>query len=224
MKNSTSFAKLGCVTAILSLAAFCASTRADDMVRYKARPGASSVRIDGDSSVHRWDMEGSIIGGYIEIPAKISLDSTVGDIPGISADGKIPIHAETQIPVSDYKNAHYDGMTEVMQEAMGAKDFPYIEYHLTEITLKQPHAANMPFQFTATGSLSLHGVTNKISMPVTIESVDKTKLKIIGKDIPINMVDYGIKPPVKAAIFTTKPDVNISFEWIVGLPKPAAPK
>jgi YceI-like domain len=224
MKNLSAFLKLGCVAVILTLPAFGTIVRAEDMVRYKARPGASNVRIDGDSSAHRWDMEGSLIGGFIEIPTKVTLDSTMADVPGIPTDGKIPIHADTLIPVTDFKNAHFDGMTEVMREAMGANDFPQIAYHLTEITLKLPHAANTPFQFNAVGTLSLHGVTNKITMPVTIETVDKTKLKIVGKDIPINMVDYGIKPPVKFGLFITKPDITISFEWVVGLPKPAAPK
>jgi polyisoprenoid-binding protein YceI len=224
MKNSSAFLKIGCVAAILSAAAIATVARAEDMVRYLAYPVGDSVRIEGEASIHHWDMEASIISGFIEIPAQIKLDSTLADVAGIPADGKIPIHAETHMPVTDFKNTHFDGMTEVMQDAMGAKDFPEIEYHLTEITLKQPHAANTPFQFNATGNLSLHGVTNKISMPVTIESLDKMKLKIVGKDIPISMVDYGIKPPVKAAIFTTKPDVKISFEWIVRPPKNAAAK
>jgi YceI-like domain len=222
MKNlSAGLLKSQIFAAALGLLTLASVAHAADVVRYKARPNGSSVRIDGAANVHNWDMEGSIISGFVELPAGVVLDSSLAAVAGLPANGKIPIHAEARMPVTSIKS-HSEGMDEVMQQAMDATNSPYIEYHLAEMTLKQPHEAGKPFEFDATGELSLHGVTNKITMPVTIETVDKTKLKIVGNGIPIDMTDYGVKPPVKLALFITKPGVKISFEWIVGLPKSVA--
>ena len=192
------------------------SARAADFVRYKAKPVGSSVRIDGAANIHDWEMEGSLISGYLDVPAGVTLDSSLAAIAGAS-DGKVMAQAEVAIPVTSILNTKYSGMSEVMQQAMNAADHPRIQYHLTEMTLKQPHAAATPFQFDTKGELTVNGVTNKVSFPVSIENADKGKLKISATGIPIKMPDYGVKPPVKAGIFITEPDVKISFTWIVGL-------
>jgi len=105
---------------------------------------------------------------------------------------------------------------------MHATDFPSIKYQATEMTLKQPHTAGTPFQFDTKGELSIDGVTNAIAMPVSIETIDKGKLKVTASGIPVKMTDFKIKPPTKMGLFVTDPDVKISFEWVVGLPAKAA--
>ena len=61
-------------------------------------------------------------------------------------------------------------------------------------------------------------------MPVSIESMEKGQLKISAVDVPVKMTDYQVKPPVKAGLFVTTPDVKISFDWVVGLSKAAPVK
>ena len=218
LRSSVIFTTMGCLLALA------VSARAEELVRYKAKPLGSLVRIEGSANVHDWTMEGTLISGYLEVPVGVVLDSSLAEVAGATG-GKVIAHAEVAIPVNSVKNGKYDAMDEVMLEAMGAKDYPRINFHLTEMTLKQPHTAGTPFQFDAKGKLSLHGVTNKISMPVTIESVDKMKLKVIGAAVPVNMTDYKIRPPVKLGLFITQPEVKISFTWIVGLAnKPVAAK
>jgi hypothetical protein len=208
--------------ALTSLIAASASARAQDFVRYKTKPQGNKVRIDGAANVHDWAMEGTLIGGFLEVPASVTLDSAQADLAG-APDGKLKANAEVSIRVSSVKNTDgFEGMDNVMQVAMNAATYPWIKYHLTEMTLKQPHAAGTPFQFDTKGELSFNNVTNKISVPVTIESFDKTKLKVVGTAIPVSMTDYGVKPPVKAGIFTTQPGVKISFTWVVGLSAKAA--
>jgi polyisoprenoid-binding protein YceI len=126
---------------------------------------------------------------------------------------KLAAHAEVSIPVNSVQSGT-DGMDSVMQQAMDAKDYPRIVYSLTELTFKGPHTPNTPFQFEAKGELSLNGVTNKITMPVTIENADKKKLKITGS-APLKMTDFKVPPPVKLGIFTTVDAVTITFEWIL---------
>jgi polyisoprenoid-binding protein YceI len=170
-------------------------------------------------------MEGNIIGGWLEVPATVILDSSQASLAG-APDGKVKAKAHVQIPVTPIANAKWDGMSQVMQDAMDAKSFPYIIFELTDMTLKQPHAAGKPFEFEAKGELAVHGVTNKITMPVTIESLDKTRLKVSAEKIPLSMPDFKVTPPVKAGIFITKPDITITFDWFIAAPaaKAGAPK
>ena len=209
------------LTVAACCAAFTLAARADDMVRYKAKPVGSLVHIDGAANVHDWTMEGTIIGGYLEVPASVVLDSSQAALAG-APDGKVKAIGEVSIPVTSLKNGKYEGMDEVMLGAMDAANFPRIQYHLATMTLKQPHAAATPLQFDTTGELIIKGVTNKVSFPISIETVDKGKLKITAAPIPIKMTDYGVQPPVKYGLFITEPGVKISFTWAVALPAKAA--
>src|ERR1022692_4369505 len=139
------------------------------MVRYGAKPG-SKVSIAGTSTIHDWTMDGQLIGGFMEVPAGTQFDQSKAALSGVSG-GKLDARGETSIPVRAMKSGH-DGMDEVMQQAMNEKDHPKIQYRLTEMTLKEPHAPATPFAFDTKGELIVNGVTNVISMPVSIESVD----------------------------------------------------
>jgi hypothetical protein len=166
------------MVALASILLLGVSAHAQDMVRYRARPSTNTlVRVNGSANIHDWEMEGNIIGGYLDVPASVILDSTQAALAG-APDGKVAAKAHVQIPVTSIVNAKYDGMSQVMQDAMDAKTFPQIVFDLSDLTLKQPHAAGTPFQFEVKGELMVHGVTNKITMPVTIESLDKTRLKV----------------------------------------------
>jgi polyisoprenoid-binding protein YceI len=193
------------------------SARAQEMVRYRARPSSNTlVRINGSANIHEWEMEGNLIGGYLELPAGVTLDSSKADVAG-AVDGKINAKVNVSIPVTSVVNAKYEGMSQAMQDAMEAATYPRIIYTLSELKLKQPHAAGTPLQFDATGDLAIHGVTNKISIPVTIENFGKNELKIHALNVPVKMTEYKVKPPVKGGIFVTYPDVKITFDWIVGM-------
>ena len=116
-----------------------------------------------------------------------------------------------------------EGMDEVMREAMNAKEYRTIKFHLTEMTMKEPHAAGTPLEFNTTGDLAVAGVTNKISMPVRIENGEKANLKVTGS-VPMRMTDYQVKPPVKMGVFRTTNEITVSFEWVIIPPKAAAAK
>ncbi|MFO1488461.1 MAG: YceI family protein [Verrucomicrobiota bacterium] len=203
---------------LAALGLLAVSATAADMVRYNGKPG-SKVAIAGTSTIHDWTMDGQIISGFFEVPAGVEFDQSKAGLPGVEG-GKLAAHVETSIPVRSLKSGH-DGMDEVMQQAMNEKTFPKIQYKLTEMTLKEPHAAGTPFQFDTKGELAVNGVTNSIALPVTVESFDKTKLKVAGK-IPLKMTDYKVKPPAPAiglGMIKTGDEVTISFEWLVAQPK-----
>jgi polyisoprenoid-binding protein YceI len=201
-----------------ALLVLAAPLRAADVTRYEAKPG-SKVRIEGTSTIHDWTMEGQIIGGDLELPAGVKLDQSQAALAGVTG-GKLAARVAASIPVRSLKSGK-SGMDEVMQEAMNAKEHPKIQYQLGEMILREPHAAGTPFQFETKGELVVNGVTNQIALPVSIENVDESRLKVSGS-IPLKMTDFKVKPPaptIGLGLIKTGDEVKISFEWLVALPE-----
>jgi hypothetical protein len=210
MKKFPSFvAALGfCLVPILS---------SDAQTRYNTQPRGNAVRVDGTSTAHDWEMAGGIIGGYVEFGPGVTLDKTQAAPGGLQGD-KIPAKAHAIIPVSTIhsKAEHLpEVMDDLMQKSLKAGDFPRIEFTLTEMTFKGPHAAGAPFDAEAAGELVIAGATNKVSFPITIEPLDEGKIKVSGS-APVKMTAYGISPPAPVlAIGTLRcgDDVKVLFDW-----------
>ncbi len=197
---------------------FLASTiPATAQTHYASQPKGSSVKVDGTSSLHDWEMEGTLIGGFIEFGAGVQLDPAQTTVAGIQGD-KVPAKAHVIIPVrSIHSKADHmpDVMDHLMQDAMKEAQFPRIEFILTDMTFKGPHAAGKPFDFNIAGDLVISGVTNKATFPITIECLDAGQLKVSGA-APVKMPDYGITPPAPSfglGLMKTGPDVKIIFDW-----------
>ncbi len=190
------------LVAVLAVAA--SIVVAEDWTRYASQPGGSKVKIEGTSTIHDWVMEGLIIVGYVE------LDPSFNAAP---KPGKVMARAQISMPVRSFKSGK-DEMDNVMQQAMKQDAHPKIEYRLTEMSLKEaPKSPEGPYQLDTKGELTVAGVTNKISMLVSMERVDKAKLKFSGS-APLKMTDFGVKPPVKLGVFRTGDEIKIRFEWL----------
>jgi len=184
--------------------------------RYNTQPAGTTVKIAGTSSLHDWEMEGSTIGGYIELGPGVNLGKDLT----IRADleNKVPAKVRVIIPVSTIhsKADHLPGtMDDLMQKAMKADDFRTIEYNLTEMTIKGPHVAGKPFDFDTKGELVIAGKTNQVSFPVTIEPLDDGKIKVVGA-APVKMTDYGVTPPAPnfgLGMMKCGDAVTIKFDW-----------
>jgi len=100
-----------------------------------------------------------------------------------------------------------------MKEHMKFEQHKVIEYKVLELTPKAGAAG----QFDAKGTLTIAGVTKTNSMPVTIERVENTKLKVVGKTA-LKMTDFGIKPPAPdiagISLIRTGDEVKLTFEWV----------
>jgi hypothetical protein len=185
--------------------------------RYNTQPVGNLVRVDGTSSAHDWEMDGTVIGGYVEFAAGVTLDKSQPAPAGLEGD-KLPAKGHAIIPVSAIhsKAEHLpEVMDGLMQKNMKAADFPRIEYTLKELTFKGPHAAGEPFHFDAAGELLIAGVTNKVSFPVTIEALEGGKIKISGT-APVKMTAYGVEPPTPnfgLGLMKCGDDVKILFDW-----------
>ena len=201
--------------------AFVLGAQAQEMTRYSAVPGKSKVRIDGTSTIHDWTIESQLIGGYVELDSSFPTDPAQKP----PAPGKVNAKVDVNIAVRQLKSGK-KSMDEVMFQAMKQQTFPRIQYRLTEMVLQElPKVAGAPLQFATKGELTVAGVTNKISMPVTMERVEKTKLKFTGTT-PLKMTSFGIVPPapkVALGLISTGDDVKITFEWLTAIPAKPAP-
>ncbi|HEX4119258.1 MAG TPA: YceI family protein [Verrucomicrobiae bacterium] len=186
---------------------------------YSTQPTGCDIKIDGTSSLHDWEMEGSLIGGFIEFGPGVVLDPTQTGITGIqgntvSAKAKIIIPVDAIHSKADHMP---DTMDRLMQQALKESDFPRIVFVLTGLTFKGPHAVGKPFNFDATGNLAIAGKTNVVTFPVKIECPEEGKLKISGS-VPVKMTDYGVTPPAPnfgLGLMKVGEDVQIIFDWMV---------
>jgi len=185
--------------------------------RYSSQPKGTSVKIDGTSTAHDWEMEGTMIGGYIEFGAGVKLDAAATDIPGVQ-DGKVPVKVKALIPVRQVRSKaehRPDIMDGLMCEHLKEDQFPRIEYTLTEMTFKGPHAANTPFTMDTTGSLQIAGVTNLVSFPITITVLDDSKIKV-NAVVPLKMTAFKVDPPapnIGLGLMRCGDDIKIIIDW-----------
>ena len=196
---------------LITVSLFAASLAfgADQMTKYDAKPG-SKVTLDGTSSVHDWTVESTIIGGSMEL----------GFDPANPTAGKVPAKVTATVPVRSLKSKGKidpKRMEEVMQETMKMPVAHRIEYQLTELVLKAaPKSPTEPLQFDSKGQLSMAGVTNQISMPITMERLEGNKLKSKG-NVTLKMTAFGMKPPspkILLGMISTGDDVKVNFEWV----------
>ncbi len=189
--------------------------------RLYALPGAGvKVRIEGTSSVHDWQMESHIIGGYVEAGANFPTQ------PGQELKaGKADARVEARIPVRTLKSIEKDGrpysdtMDQVVYEHLKEESNHFIWFFLKELVLKEtPKTKDAPYVFDSKGDLVVAGVTNLISMPVYITPLGNNKVKITGT-VAVKMTDFKVEPPSPKGIgflIKTGDEVKLFFEWVVG--------
>jgi hypothetical protein len=198
---------------------------AGQTTRFDSKPGTLKVRIEGTSNIHDWQVEGKLIGGYLEVGPGFPVE------PGQAATpGKVQAKVETFIPVRSMASVEKDGkpystkMDDIMYEKLKAQEFPRIFYRLTELTLKEPaKSKDAPYVFDAKGELAVAGVTNTISMPVNITPLGEGRLRVTGS-VGVKMTDFKIEPPAPAlalGMIKTGDDVKLIFDWTVAQRKAA---
>lgn len=193
------------------------SVQAAEQTKYYGRSG-SKMRMEGTSTIHDWQVEGTLISGFLEVGPDFPTE------PGQSATpGKVDAHADLFMTVRSLKSVEKDGkpysdrMDEVMYEHLRATTNPKILFHLTDLTLKEAaKSKDAPYLFEAQGQLAVAGVTNAVTMPVSILPLGDKKLKVSGKTT-LKMTDFKVEPPNPLGLgIKTGDPVNISFDWMVG--------
>ncbi len=203
---------------VLGIACFCgqAKERAEQVVadsgRYDSVPG-SKVTIQGNSNISDWRAEGNIIVGFLEVGS---------GFPQLPPGGaRIKGRAELFIPVKNLKavgrtwEPDNEQITTVMQRTLRAQDHPRISFSLSSLTAAPTErSTDSRGKFDAIGDLVIAGVTNTVSMPVSVEVVARTALRISGKT-KVKQSDFKLRPPSSIMDWFDNDTVSIEFEWRV---------
>ena len=193
----------------LSAALLClaSAASAQNLVRFESQPG-SKLRMDGTSTIHEWHAESQLLGGFIE------LDAALVDAPDKLKPGKVVAKGETFVAVRSLKCSSGKAMDAVMQEAMKEKENPRIAFKLVELTLKDVKGTAV--NFDAKGTLTVSGVTQDITFPVTMQRrVDQSRVSFSGA-AAMKMTDFKITPPAPTSalgLIKTGDEVKLTFEW-----------
>jgi len=180
--------------------------------------GKSKVRIEGTSTIHDWQVEGSLIGGSLELGPNFPKS------PDQAKPGKLDVRAQVFIPVSSLKSVKADGtpystaMDDIMHEKLLKAKHPRILYTLQELTLKEGGAKEAgQFEAEAVGDLVVAGVTNRVTFPVQIQVHPDNHVTVKG-EVALKMTDFKIEPPapkIALGLIKTGDDVKVKFQWEV---------
>ncbi len=223
MKTEMKTARLLSATLLL-LPLASLSLGAAEMTRYDARSG-SKMRIEGTSVVHDWRAESPLILGFLEVGPGFPTEPGQTVTPGkIEARGEARVMVNTLLSKKENGDPYESKMDDKMHDMLKMDTYPMIVFRLTELTLKEaPRSKDDPYLFDSKGELAVAGVTNQLSMVVSIFPLADKKLKISGT-APLKMTDFKIEPATLILpAFKTSEDVKIKFEWMLGQKKPAAP-
>ena len=87
------------------------------------------------------------------------------------------------------------------KQAIETAKFPFAEFKLVDpILIKEVPSENQIININARGTLTLHGVTNYIEMPL-IGKLSSNQLFIIGS-LPIQFIDYDIAKPSSRSVLS----------------------
>ena len=159
---------------------------------YRVDPGASVVRFDAKAFMHDFQGKTSSIQGIIRLR---DLDRLA------DAEACVRIDAaslETGISARDgiMRDEHLETAT-----------FPVIDFLLTRV--EAPRRQSSGWEFTARGTLSLHGVSREIVLPLQARQTGDL-LRLTG-EVPVRMTDYRIRIP-KFLFFTVEDQVVVSID------------
>ncbi len=194
--------------------ALAAQTEAADVLRYEGLPSGSKVRMDGDSSIHKWYAESTLVSGFLEF----AKDFKLADVK----PGPVQAKVEAAIPVRTLKCSSGKAMDNVMYDAMKVKEFPRIEYRLQSLECKAAAAEKVPAKFEAKGQLVVMGTTNPVTLKVTIEAPAPDRLLVkMTEKVRMTMTSFKITPPklsfLGIGMITTDDNVDIVFEWLTAV-------
>jgi hypothetical protein len=201
----------------LSLALLAALTACGaDETLYRAASG-SKMRIEGTSTIHDWQAEGTVVGGLLKAGAGFP-----GEPGQAATPGKLDAQADIRLPIRSLTSVESDGkpyssaMDKVMWEHLHEDEHPQITFHLTGFVLKEaPASKDAPYVCDATGELVINAVTNTASFSINVLPLGDGKLKITGTT-KVKMTDFKVDPPNPANLgIKTGDDVKIIFTWMV---------
>jgi polyisoprenoid-binding protein YceI len=130
--------------------------------------------------------------------AQIGANTAVGRTPGVS--GSLVLHGsivESADVTADLTTLQSDDSRrdgQLVRQGIETGTYPTAEFKLTQpIDLGSVPADGATTTATATGDLTLHGVTNSVQVPLTVTR--SGDVVAVTSGIVVNFADYDITPP-----------------------------
>ena len=205
MKRSLSIAV---VIALAAVGAF-----AQQPLRFSSAEG-SEVRVDGDSTLHKWTVRGRQIDGTIEFQVDVPKDAPASQIvDAIVANPRVA--AKASVPVTTLKSTKNDkGMDNKMYGALNSKNNPKLYYELTEVGAVRRESPTR-FAIDTKGKLTVAGTTCVLATPMNVELTADRTIVVTAK-FATQMTDFGVKPPVAlGGMVKSHNKVVVTVRWSV---------
>lgn len=189
------------------------TARAGQSVHFASAEG-SEVKVDGDSTLHKWTVKGRQIDGTIdfqvEVPEKASAEQVVD---AIVANPRVV--AKASLPAKTLKSTKNDkGMDDKMYGALNVKQFPTMSYELTEVTGVRREGPTR-FAIDTKGKLTVSGTTCTLAVPMNVE-LTSNRTMMITTQFGTKMTDFNVKPPVALGGMVKSFDkVTVTVKWSV---------
>ena len=162
---------------------------------YKVIPQNSTMKIEGTSSLHDWDM---------------TVENFKCDMSVIMGNPSITIERVYFTGISSTISSHNSIMDSKTRNALKTEKYPEISFRMTS-PLKIASQGNA-FRGTATGELFIAGKTRTINLPFSGKTTSENLISISGAK-KIDMTEYGVDPPTAMfGTLKTGKDVTVSFE------------
>lgn len=189
-----------CLMAVLGLSTNLYAQQAKT-AKYAIQP-QSKLKIDGNSTLHKWSMKTQDITGYFMIPANLLKNAQAGQE---FTEGKVTV------PVGKLDSGE-SGMNKTMFGAMKKKKYPNVTYSLTSAKVTGVNGSTI--NLDTKGNLTIRGTTKPIEMNVKAVKNSNGTIQFTGSK-EFKMSEFGVKPPTKffGTIKSADP-VTISFNVV----------
>ena len=175
--------------------------------RYSILADSSSFTVNGNSTLHHWSAKAGPVNGYFVLPDAIWSNGSGANVS--FSEGQLDVKSKSI-------DSGEGGMDKKIYGAMKVKKYPDITYSLenAKVTSERDSSGVSLLQLQTTGKLTIHGVTNEVSIPVKA-AVSGNKIVFSGaKDM--KMSDFKVSPPT-ALFGTIKADdaITVLFHLVV---------
>lgn len=127
-----------------------------------------------------------------------------GTIEWIETDSRPFVNAHLTIDASKFDSGNSTRDNDV-RDILNVEEYPEITFELSTILgLGDEELSNLDGEYVAAGHLTAHGVTNEMSVPVTIKYANGS-LTVEGS-VATSYTAFGIDPPRVAGFVSRAPD------------------
>ncbi len=188
-------------------------------------PGGSSDAVSGtwvvDAETGDFDFEsatGSFVGFRIEEElAGIGSSTAVGrtgDVTGsIRIDGTSLVSADVEADLSTV-TTNEQRRDDRVQQALETSTYPTATFTITEpVELGEAAAGGGPVEVTATGDLTIHGVTRSVEVALEAQLVEETVV-VVGST-EITFADYGVSVPSSPVVLSVEDHATVELQLLL---------